>query len=272
MPSALTREANRADLDSMPRMNQPESDPNTPTDLSYMSPEARPHSLADDLQRLREAAGGEPITFQGLIDVLSDRGHAVIILLLAAPFIVLPIPGLSTAVGLVICLMSVALFFDRKPWVPGWIGRKSISPEGLDRIVRAATGIMRRLSRLVRPRLGIMTSGLGHRAAGLTMLAAAIAFGLPGPPGNNIPPAICITVLALGLLERDGVMVILGHALTLLLWAALIVLVLLFWHLVEPYVAPILDKITGGGGQGTPETAPTAAPVSMLLRAYFDLL
>jgi hypothetical protein len=232
----------------------------------------KPHSLADDLQRLREAAGGEAITFQRLIDVLSDRGHAVIILLLAAPFIVLPIPGLSTAVGLVICLMSVALFFDRKPWVPGWIGRKSISPEGLDRIVRAATGTMRRLSRLIRPRMGFVTSGLGHRAAGVSMLAAAIAFGLPGPPGNNIPPAICITVLALGLLERDGLMVIVGHVLTWLLWAAIIVLVVLFWHLVEPYLGPILQKITGGSDAGATDAAPGVAPVSMLIRAYLDLL
>jgi hypothetical protein len=222
------------------------------------SEEAAGHKLKDDLDALRVASNGQPITFQKLIDVLGDRGHAVVILLFSAPFIFLPIPGLSTAIGLGICVLSVALIFNRQPWLPGFIAKRSLSPDGLDRIVRAVNGVLKRLERFVKPRLLFVTTGFGHRIAGISMLAAAIAFGLPGPPGNNIPPAVCMTVLALGLLERDGVLTIVGHVLTWLLWIAMIVLVIFFWNLVEPYATELIGKF-----RGTPTTMPATMPATV---------
>jgi hypothetical protein len=220
------------------------------------SGETTDRSIADELNRLKQVAGDESITIRRLVEVLSDRGHALVILLLAAPFIVLPIPGLSTAVGLAICGLSVALILNRNPWLPGFVADRVISPDGLDRIIRAVTGVMKRLQKGVKPRMGFMTHGTGHRLAGVTMLLAAIAFGLPGPPGNNIPPAICLTVLALGLLERDGLLVIIGHILTIILWLAIIVLVIVFWKFISQWIHAHL------GSGAPPTTLPATIPAT----------
>jgi hypothetical protein len=202
------------------------------------------HTLADDLKRLQSTANGMPITVQTLLDTLADRGHAVVILLLTAPFVVLPIPGLSTIVGLVVMGVSLGVLFNSKALVPGFIRRRSIQPETLTRLVNGTTKTLGRLKRFVRPRMGWLTGPSWHWLIGISLITANVAFALPGPPGNNIPPALIMVLLALGLLERDGLLVLIGHILNLLLWIAIAVLVILFWEVVGSYVQTALQKFS----------------------------
>lgn len=202
------------------------------------------HGLADDLQRLEKAANGMPITLNQLVSTLEDRGHAVVIILLAAPFVIIPIPGLSTIVGLAIIALSFGVIFNLKPRLPNFIGKRLISPEGLRRIVNGTSRVLRRMEKLVKPRMQWLTGKNWHWMIGISLLFATIALALPIPiPGNNIPPAIGILLLALGLLERDGLLVLIGHLYTLILWLILILLGFLFWEAVGSYVEQLLERV-----------------------------
>ncbi|HEU0108238.1 MAG TPA: exopolysaccharide biosynthesis protein, partial [Vicinamibacteria bacterium] len=65
------------------------------------------------------------------------------------------------------------------------------------------------------PRLGAVTSGPARAAIGLSLCCAAVILALPIPlPLSNFFPAAAILMLALGLLEGDGLMVMAGHAAT----------------------------------------------------------
>lgn len=188
------------------------------------------HKLKDDLDELLVAANGQPITFQKLIDVLGDRGHAVLILLIASPFLIIPIPGLSTAIGGVLIILSVGLMVGMKPWLPGFIARRGISFNALTRIVHGADRVLGRVEKLFHPRMDWMLVGPMHVLLGFSLFMACVALALPIPiPGNNIPPAVIIVTLALGLLERDGVMIVVGHVLNLILWIVLAVFAKLIW-------------------------------------------
>ena len=209
------------------------------------TPAAAPlHGLADDLQRLREAANGVPITVDALLKALADRGHAVIILLLTAPFVFIPIPGLSTVVGLAVMGLSLGVLLNTGAWVPKFIRRRELTPETLERLINGTNRTLGKLSRFVKPRMQWMTGRSWHWLAGISLFAANIAFALPGPPGNNIPPALAMSLLALGLLERDGLILIVGHILTWVTWAAIIILLVFFWDLVDGYVQEFAGKFS----------------------------
>src|SRR5690606_38862765 len=74
---------------------------------------------------------------------------------------------------------------------------------------------IRRMERLLRPRLLLLTGPLGERLLALIALALAIILALPIPFGNW-PPALAIVLFALALLERDGLFYVLGLCATLL--------------------------------------------------------
>src|SRR5690606_18825950 len=90
-------------------------------------------------------------------------------------------------------------------------------PLATDRLKQAfekSMGIVGRIERLVRPRWAWITRTSAHRffhglalalAAGLLMLP----FGLV--PFSNTLPALAALLLALGLIERDGVFILGGH-------------------------------------------------------------
>jgi hypothetical protein len=189
-----------------------------------------PHKLKDDLDALLAAAEGQPVTFQKLIDVLGDRGHAVLILLIASPFLIIPIPGLSTAIGGVLIILSIGLMIGMNPWLPGFIARRQIAFSSLTKIIHGADRVLGKVEKWFHPRMDWLLVGPMHVLIGFSLFMACVALALPIPiPGNNIPPAVVIVTLALGLLERDGVMILVGHILNLILWIVLAVFAKLIW-------------------------------------------
>lgn len=201
------------------------------------------HGLAADLQNVMREANGMPIRIERLLDVLSERGNAVAIVLLAAPFVVIPIPGVSTIMGVVILGLSLGVMFGSRPWLPGFVRRRELSPGALSKIAGGTRWVLGKFQRFVRPRVSWATDKRLHWLIGASLIAGTVALALPIPiPGNNIPPAIGVLLLALGLAERDGLLVIVGHVYTFLLWAVLIVLTIVFWEGVNEYVIAKLSR------------------------------
>lgn len=195
------------------------------------------HGLAADLRHVEREANGMPIRVGRLVDVLSERGNAVAIVLLAAPFVILPVPGVSTMFGVVMLGLSLGVLFGGKPWLPGLVRRREISPAILAKITGSTGWMLGKTQRFVRPRMGWVTDRRMHWLIGLSLVLCTIAFALPIPiPLNNAPPAIGLVLLALGLAERDGLRTLIGHVYTLLLWAALIVATIVFWEAINEFV------------------------------------
>lgn len=198
--------------------------------------ENRPRRLADDLDALLKDANGRSITLARMIEVLGDRGHAVLIIILTAPFLVLPIPGISTAFGAAIFMLGVCVLLGIRPWLPKFIARRELSNEKLQRLVYGVERVLKKVDKLLKPRMSALTSKAWHWSIGLSLCAAAVALALPIPiPWNNVPPAVVLMFLAFGLLERDGVTLLIGHALNIILW------IILF--LMGDFIIQMLQKV-----------------------------
>jgi hypothetical protein len=172
--------------------------------------------LAHDLACLLALADGRSLSIERVLTTMEDRGYALTLLFLAFPF-VLPIPslGMSAPIGFCLALTGLALARGGTPPVPDFLRRREIAYPALKAIAASVDRVRRVSALLMRPRLRGVTSGPARAAIGLSLCCAAIVLALPIPlPLSNFFPAAAILLLALGLIESDGLLVMAGHAAT----------------------------------------------------------
>lgn len=168
-----------------------------------------------------EAPADRPasLTVGVLVDKAAEAGFGFLIGLLT--LIAIPFFGLSTPFGLAIVLVGAQMMIGRAtPWLPARARRREIKMEMLDRVsalLAKRTGWIakssrRRLEWLIRPRL-----------VGLCIVILALGLALPLPiPGSNLVFLIPLFIYSVGILERDGLWILVGHV-ALLVDAALLV-------------------------------------------------
>ncbi|MGE3975174.1 MAG: exopolysaccharide biosynthesis protein [Bdellovibrionales bacterium] len=169
--------------------------------------------ISEKFQELARAFGNKPIPIGEFVDSFGISGHAVFILILCIPFVTpVPIPGLSTLFGILIAIAGVRISFGLPPWVPQRWRKKEIPITVSKQIFSTGTKIMSKVELLTKPRLRFfsMHPALLH-FNGFIIVMMAIVLALPLPPGTNFPPALAIVLMALGNLEEDGLIILLGY-------------------------------------------------------------
>lgn len=149
-----------------------------------------------------------------VIFVLRNRAYLLLIVLLALPFIQpVPLPGLSTPLGLAIVLIALRLSLGQKPWLPMKIQRARLPAGFFGRVLSFTARLLRYLESVLRPRWAPLTeTALLNQLHAIVLLVSALILLLPLPiPFSNLLPAWAIFLLACGLLERDGLFILLGY-------------------------------------------------------------
>jgi hypothetical protein len=165
-------------------------------------------------------ARAEVITVGELVDRSAEAGFGFLIGVLT--LIAIPFFGLSTPFGLAIALGGMQLALGmRRPWLPQRARRRQLSMAMLDRVLALLSRRTRWLSRSTRRRWERL---LMPRLVGLGIVLLGLGLALPLPiPGSNMIFLIPLFVYAVGLLERDGIWVLLGHVGTLIDMTLLVV-------------------------------------------------
>jgi hypothetical protein len=151
----------------------------------------------------------ERIAVGALTEMLGDRAFGMLALVLALPNII-PLPGLSTLTGAPIAVLGAQLAMGKQaPRLPRRLAAATFSRDALLGVLKRAHPSIERVERRFRPRLPWFTHGPGERLAGAAMALLGAVLSLPVVFGN-LPPAAAIAVIALGLIEKDGLVVVLG--------------------------------------------------------------
>jgi len=174
---------------------------------------------------LKTIGNGERISLGDLTTSLGDRGFGLLVLIFALPNIIPMIPGVSTVSGIVIALVGLQMMIGRHaPWMPGFVAVKTMPREQLAAMIDRTVSWIERLEQVARPRWTGMTRGPMHVVLGAMFVLLGGILALPLSWVGNFPPGVALVVLAIGMLEEDGVLVAAGHVIGIV--ATLLVLAL----------------------------------------------
>lgn len=184
------------------------------------------HSLSEDLRLLLPAEQGKSVPLQHIFSIMVGRGFALLILIFSFPFLLpVPLPGLSVPFGVVIALFGLRMCLEKKPWLPQFLLKTKIHYGTLAVLVDKGVWLASKVEKVLKPRLLFLSAGTFHfRVHGLMFICMGTLLSLPLPPGTNLPPALAIVLLCLGMMERDGYFILASYVvgfLTAILFAAL---------------------------------------------------
>ena len=158
---------------------------------------------------LAEDGSRERVSVADLLATFGDRALAALMLIFALPNVLPAPPGTSVLLGAPLPFLAAQLAFGRRPWLPKLIVERSMPRSHFHALVSRAAPWLARAERLMRPRYAVLAMPPAEYAIGAVCLVLAVIVFLPIPLGN-IFPAFAICLLALGILERDGLWVVAG--------------------------------------------------------------
>ena len=153
----------------------------------------------------------ERISVGDLLVALGDRATAALLFIFAFPNVLPTPPGTSTVLGAPLIFLAAQLMLGRAPWLPVFLAKRSMSRADFASLIKRIVPWLLRAESLLRPRLGTLARPPMENLIGLASLLLAVVLVLPIPLGNVLP-ALAISLLALGVLERDGIWVLTGIA------------------------------------------------------------
>jgi len=131
---------------------------------------------------------------------------------LALPFCLPILPGVSTPFGLAIIVLSLRQLIQRPGRLPKFIGDREFAPDTFEKILNGGVRILNRIDRFSsrgeRPLPRLANTRLN--AALILLMGVVMALPIPFPATNTFP-AWAIVFLATAQAEEDGILAIWGY-------------------------------------------------------------
>jgi hypothetical protein len=163
------------------------------------------------------------ITLGTIVNKIEEESLLILTLVAILPFMQpIPIPGLSSLLGLIVLLQGVGLVFTSRPLLTKRLKAVVIPHEKFDMIQKGAARFSFYMSKLSLMQHPIANSRASQIISGVSIILSAAFLSLPLPiPFSNFVPALSIFFICLGLLEEDILLLLCGHGITLaVIWMA----------------------------------------------------
>jgi hypothetical protein len=186
--------------------------------MDYPIPElkaapAKPERTSVILARLMASNDKDTIDIGTIVDALSDRSFGVVIILFALPNMIFPV---AWVLGAPILLFTVQMAMGRqRPWLPDFMRRQSFNRDTFTKIVGYAVRYLSKIEAWLKPRWNFLTTDRFERFIGLFMTLLTIVLLVPVPFGNALP-SLGLAIIAAGILEKDGIAILVGSIVGLL--------------------------------------------------------
>lgn len=179
-------------------------------------------NLEQLLDRITEAARGhDRVSLGGILKVIGRRSFGPLLLfagLIALSPVIGDTPGVPTAVGIFVLLITAQLLFGRDyVWLPRWLLERSVAQDKLCKALGWLRKPARYVDRLLRPRLTALT-----HTAGMYVIASVCIVIAAAMPVMEVVPFVAngagaaLTAFGLALVAHDGLLAIFAFAFTAL--------------------------------------------------------
>jgi hypothetical protein len=162
---------------------------------------------------------GSLFSVEEILNTLSGKGQSLILLLLSLPFcLTLQFPGLSTPFGLMVAFIGLRMAFGKRIWLPKSFLAKKIKPQILQKIAGKSLLLLKKMQPWVDCRLMWFCHHYAFRIINSILISLmGIFLALPLPiPFSNLLAAWSIFFIGFGILEDDGLFVLVGYLISLL--------------------------------------------------------
>lgn len=178
-------------------------------------------SLREQLSAIIDVLPDEGLSLGRLLEIFGDEGLLLLTLLLTLVFLIpVSIPGVSTVFGAAILLVGVSRLLGRTLWLPARIRDRPLPAARLRPALGAGIKWVTRLEKVSRPhRMRALVDGrLPELVNNLAFILAAVLLMAPFGfvPFSNTLPALALLAYAIGLIQRDGIAMLIGHVATVL--------------------------------------------------------
>jgi hypothetical protein len=151
------------------------------------------------------------LTVAQIVAALRDRAFAILVVLLGLPNCLPMPPPIPLVCGLLLMLVAIQIAAGQDaPWLPKRLLRQSIAQDVVTRAVTRTMPVLKRLERWSRPRIAFLETPLALRLIGVLLLALSLGLLVAAPVIGQIPIGLAVCLVGLGLVERDGVLVLIG--------------------------------------------------------------
>jgi hypothetical protein len=173
-------------------------------------------SLGEKIELIVKKLPPHEVTLNEIMDIVGVDSLMFLTVFMSLIFLVpVSIPGVSTVFGTGILLIGITHLLARKLWLPGVVAHRKLSTQKLREGFERALIWIHRLERVSRPhRLPRLTTGrVANLVNNLAFILAALLLMAPFGfiPFSNTLPALALIFLALGMMDRDGGSILLGH-------------------------------------------------------------
>ncbi|MBO6796420.1 MAG: exopolysaccharide biosynthesis protein [Maricaulis sp.] len=184
--------------------------------------------LISALEDIATAAPDKGMTLGDFFDALGERAFGVILFAMALPISIPFLYGVPQVMALPMMALSAQMALGREePWLPSKFKTRRLDKAGLERMAQGGRKWFGWLEALARPRLTWLSGPTAERLVGVVFILFCASILVP-LPATNTTPGIALAIAALGLLTRDGLLV-LGGLLLGLAWIALLMTLFLFF-------------------------------------------
>ena len=215
-----------------------------------MNSETSPHrSLSQNLTDILSRGDG-PVTLGAVFEGVGEKGFGVLLAILSLPSALpVPAPGYSTPFGMLLAVLSIQMILlKERPILPKFATNMSLKRATAEKILSAANAFLKRIEKLIHPRMRWIGKPAGRSALGWLTLLMSLLMILPIPL-TNTAPAMVIFLIGVGLTEDDGIFALLSFGLGLLATAFYAVMVFLIATLGMEGIDQLKEWIKGATGR-----------------------
>ncbi len=170
-------------------------------------------TLLQTIENLAEKAPEKGFSLREIIDQLDESAFGAGLFLLALPCCIPFLYGVPQIVSLPMMALAGQMAIGKeRPWMPDKFADRMIDRKGLTQTAQGGRKWLGWIEIFSKPRLGFITGKRSERIIGLLLVFFCASILTPIPMTNTVP-GFAVALTAFGLINKDGLLVILGSVL-----------------------------------------------------------
>jgi len=174
------------------------------------------NSLSEKIKKIIGKIPDKNLTLSEVVYLLGNDGLLLFAAMLTIIFLIpVSIPGFSTVFGGIIFFIGISNLFNKGLWLPNSMKIKTIPSEKLRDALYKGLKWINFLEKISKPhRFSLLISNkIACQINGFLILIGSILLMIPLGlvPFSNTIPALIILFLSIGIIQKDGIIIILGY-------------------------------------------------------------